>query len=106
MTPREWNVLKFVSVYIERNKVSPTYREIGAATDLGKGQIHDVLKSLAEQGKVRVRPRKARSIEILSEEMLVPKIEALLRDYDSLQITTQAFISELREQVRAHGGVV
>jgi repressor LexA len=65
ITKRQVLVLEFIKTYIEMKKHAPSMQDI--ATGLGmksRSNIHRIIHSLREQGKLSINPTKARTIEV------------------------------------------
>lgn len=65
ITKRQVLVLEFIKTYIEMRKHAPSMQDI--ATGLGmksRSNIHRIIHSLREQGKLSLNPNKVRTIEI------------------------------------------
>ena len=65
MTNRQQLVLDFIQTYIKMKGFAPSMQDI--ATGLGmksRSNIHRIIHSLREQGKLSINPTKARTIEI------------------------------------------
>ena len=68
LTPRQHALLTYLRQHAAvHDGISPSYRE--TATALGtqsKSHIGRLLASLHEQGKIKWRPRRARSVEVIA----------------------------------------
>lgn len=65
ITKRQVLVLEFIKTYIDMKKHAPSMQDI--ATGLGmksRSNIHRIIHSLREQGKLSINPTKARTIEV------------------------------------------
>lgn len=65
ITKRQVLVLEFIKTYIDMKKHAPSMQDI--ATGLGmksRSNIHRIIHSLCEQGKLSINPTKARTIEV------------------------------------------
>ena len=65
ISKRQLLVLEFIKTYIEMKRHPPSMQDI--ATGLGmksRSNIHRIIHSLREQGKLSLNPNKARTIEV------------------------------------------
>jgi repressor LexA len=77
MTPTQARVLSAIKRLTTDNGVSPSYDELVEACDLSsKSRVREVLKRLAEDGYVRWKPGKARSIQVVERAPLTAAIAA------------------------------
>lgn len=67
MTPRQAQVLDFVTAFIAKHGHSPSYEEIKSGCGWrSKESVSRVVQALLAQGKITFRPYCARSIEVVS----------------------------------------
>lgn len=79
MTPKERQVLDFISQYWKDHRYGPTYDEI--ATDIGlasKSGISRITKSLIAQGHLISTPKRARSLRLPDANSTPLRIAATL----------------------------
>ena len=67
MTKRQKELLDFIRLYVKKNEMSPTFREmVKSLNSKSISNIGRMLDSLAEEGKITRRiPAKPRSIKVL-----------------------------------------
>lgn len=66
MTRPQLALLKFISVYIEREQIPPTIADMCIGTQSkSKSTVHGILSRLQEQGYVSWRTHRARSVVVL-----------------------------------------
>ena len=67
MTKRQKELLDFIRLYVKKNEMSPTFREMVRALNCKSvSNIGRMLDALAEEGKITRRiPAKPRSIKVL-----------------------------------------
>lgn len=66
LTPRQMELLTFITEYVRRNKVPPSFDEMREALELrSKSGIHRLIQGLEERGFIRRLPYRARAIELL-----------------------------------------
>jgi SOS-response transcriptional repressor LexA len=53
----------FIHDYWESEQMSPSVRDIAVALDMNISSVHYHLKTLVEQGVIKMHPRRARSIQ-------------------------------------------
>lgn len=76
MTPRHKACLDAIAAGIAATGCPPTYEELAAAIGVrSKGTVHRLVLRLQDQGKIRIRPNRARSIEVVGENGLTPSAE-------------------------------
>ena len=66
LTPRQFELLRFVHSYVTRHGVSPSFDEMRDALNLrSKSGIHRLISALEERGYIRRLAHRARAIELL-----------------------------------------
>ena len=65
MTERHRKLLEFLRAEITKGR-APTRAEIAEAFNWWPNAVTDALKSLQKSGVIRIRPRQARGIELVS----------------------------------------
>ena len=66
LTPRQFELLRFVHSYVTRQGVSPSFDEMRDALNLrSKSGIHRLISALEERGYIRRLAHRARAIELL-----------------------------------------
>ena len=66
MTKRQAEILKIIEKFIKKNGYSPSFRELGKLSGIkSTAQIHGILKSLREQGKIKYIEKRARTLEVI-----------------------------------------
>lgn len=69
MSPADERIYRFIRQYVEREGISPSYREVADGCGLRSiSAVHARLESLAAQGLIRHRPFTPRAIQILPRE--------------------------------------
>lgn len=63
ISPQQWRICRFVAAYRERNRLSPTYAEIGEALGVTKQAVQYQVKQLEALGYL-AKPRDARSLMV------------------------------------------
>ena len=67
LTPRQNDVLLFVETRLEKTGVAPSYVEIAAHLGLkSKSAAHRLMHALEERGRIRMLPKRARAVEIVT----------------------------------------
>lgn len=66
MTDRHRTLLEFIAAEIRSKGLAPTRAEIAAKFDWWPNAVQDALKSLQRSGVIRIRPRQARGIELVT----------------------------------------
>lgn len=67
MTRRQSEVLEQIKKFIKRQKYPPTFAELGVLCGgVSKGSIQAAVKGLIKHEKVTMRPREARSLEVVN----------------------------------------
>ena len=71
LTPRLRTVFTFINNYVSLHAgVGPTYAEIATALGVkSRGTVKGLLDQLEDRGWIRRRPRRHRSLEIISDEI-------------------------------------
>ncbi|MDR3326413.1 MAG: transcriptional repressor LexA [Rhodospirillaceae bacterium] len=73
LTRKQYELLIFIEKYLGDTSISPSFDEMMLAIHLkSKSSIHRLLVGLEERGFIRRLPYKARAIEVLEKQMLVP----------------------------------
>jgi hypothetical protein len=76
LTERQLDVLRYLTDYIAKHQISPTYDEICHAMGLhSKSGVHRLLNGLVQRGCIAVLPGKWRSIELLASPPAAPEAE-------------------------------
>ena len=66
LTPRQFELLRFVHSYVTRHGVSPSFEEMRDSLNLrSKSGIHRLISALEERGYIRRLAHRARAIELL-----------------------------------------
>ena len=65
ITKRQLLVFEFIKTYIEMKKHAPSMQDIASGLGMkSRSNIHRIIHSLCEQGKLSINPNKARTIEV------------------------------------------
>lgn len=62
MSPKQAKVLKWVKLYLMRNRYSPSYRDVAKGTGLSLSNAFRVIQLLAADGHLSTKPGRGRSI--------------------------------------------
>jgi SOS-response transcriptional repressor LexA len=62
MSPKQSRVLKWVKVFLTKHEYSPSYREIAKGAGLSLSNAFRVVRILAADGHLTVKPGRGRSI--------------------------------------------
>ena len=66
MTPRQKQLLDYIRAYIAEHEYAPTFTEMRKAMGWRSNNIvFEVLRRLEAEGRIRRRPRAARSVEVV-----------------------------------------
>ena len=69
LTPRQKQILRYITKQIEKNGYSPSVREIGKAVGLSStATVHNYLKQLEELKYIKKENQKGRTLRILKQE--------------------------------------
>ena len=64
-TNRQQLVLEFIKTYIQMKGHAPSMQDIASGLGMkSRSNIHRIIHSLCEQGKLSINPNKARTIEV------------------------------------------
>lgn len=74
ITARQQEVLNFVASFTEENNYPPTVREIGEHFSISLRAVQDHLNALQKKGYLGQTQKRSRSLRILNEEALEPKL--------------------------------
>jgi hypothetical protein len=75
---REQSILEFIRDYIQKNRFSPSYEEIGAACQISsKSLIPYYLDRLERKGRITKTPNRARSIVLVEQPTTPPAMEMI-----------------------------
>lgn len=67
MTKRQFEVLKFIDDFLYTKGYSPSFQEIADGVGLkSKSNVHRIIQALLKDNKIRMKPARARNIEVLS----------------------------------------
>lgn len=103
LTRRQAEAFAFIKEYIEREKVAPALKEIGAHLNVTVGTAFSFVKSLEKRRVIRTVPHRFRSIEIvLSDENELLKIRKIIGAYYHALDTRQ---DGVQAQIRAFGEI-
>ncbi len=105
LTPRQTEALAFIRHFISVNDMAPTYEEIGTAIKASKGNVFGLVTRLQQRGAITLRPRRARTIQIVDGEyqnVLGPQLTAIV-DHIAKEHNTEPR-TLIREAVRAYCG--
>jgi len=92
MTPRQHELLEFILSYTSEKGYPPSMQEMSTGLGLkGKATIHRMLESLEEQGYLRRRPRRARSVEVVARK----SVEVVARKVPLTAYTDDELANEL-----------
>lgn len=70
LTKRQRQILDFINNFVDENKYSPSYREIGEHFELSSpATIHAHIDNLKEKGFLKKGDNKSRSIELVKNEI-------------------------------------
>ena len=75
LTPRQEQILDFISDYSRSNGFPPAVRDIGDRFGLNPATVHEHLKALERKGHLRREPGRSRSL-VLTGSAVVPEIPA------------------------------
>lgn len=75
-TPRQREVLAFITAYCHRHGYAPTMDEIGAKMGINRTTVHEHVRALVRKGHLRRDPHKVRSLEVVGG---VPAAKVRLR---------------------------
>lgn len=102
LTPRQQQCLDFIKATIDARGLPPSYEEIAAALHLdSKSGVQRLVNGLADRGRIRRMPRRARAIEVIEPEslravMLSQEVFHLARAYaESQRISVDCAVSEI-----------
>ena len=85
LTRKQFELLQYISTYIQNTGLSPSFDEMKEALDLkSKSGIHRLITALEERGFLRRLPHRARALEVLKTPA-----EALPTSLRSARATTQ-----------------
>lgn len=63
MTPRQFDVLRFVETYVAKHGYSPSFKEIGKGVGLAStSAVHRLVHALEARGQIALRQNSPRSI--------------------------------------------
>ncbi len=65
LTERQERILRFITSHIQKHRVPPTVREIGAEFRIGPAGVFDHLKALERKGRIRRMDRGSRAIDVV-----------------------------------------
>jgi repressor LexA len=69
LTKKQRQILDFITDFLEKNKYSPSYREIGKHFGIkSAATIHSHIQALKDKGFLKTSENKQRSIEVISPE--------------------------------------
>lgn len=75
LSPRQKDILDFLSDFIRRNGYPPSVREIGDAVGLSSSStVHSHLNSLEDKGYIKRDPSSARAISLIFQEDQTPSV--------------------------------
>lgn len=96
ISPKEEEILSFITRYCQEVGYPPTIREIGKAVGLHSScSVHYHLKKLEEKGLIRRKPAKPRAIELVSlsgvgaapeEVVLLPLLQHVVQTKDGVRL--------------------
>lgn len=68
LTAKQRELLKFITVRLEQDGVSPSFEEMKEALDLrSKSGVHRLISALEERGFIRRLPNRARALEVVRQ---------------------------------------
>ncbi|MGD6816059.1 transcriptional repressor LexA [Metabacillus sp. 84] len=78
LSKRQQDILEFIKQEVKSKGYPPSVREIGLAVGLASSStVHGHLARLENKGLIRRDPTKPRAIEVLNEELEIPKSSAV-----------------------------
>ncbi|MBC7217747.1 MAG: hypothetical protein H5U36_06295 [Candidatus Caldatribacterium sp.] len=97
ISPREEEILSFITRYCQEAGYPPTVREIGRAVGLHSScSVHYHLRKLEEKGFIRRKPAKPRAIELVSvsdgevvsgDVVLLPFLQEVVQTKEGVSLT-------------------
>ena len=68
LTPRQNDVLVFITAYTDKTGLSPTQREIAEALGVTASWVGQLLFELRRKGFIRITSQRTRNIQIVKEK--------------------------------------
>ena len=65
LTERQATILRFITSHIQKHRVPPTVREIGAEFGIGPAGVFGHVKALEHKGRIRRMDRGSRAIDVV-----------------------------------------